>query len=906
MDDLITIHEKLKALIAGNNHKNEPNKSPDTYHNNEILTVSTTKPLYTEKRGKNTYEIWSAASKQDAFNYLKSRKVTERLYYVVVETPDGNFGKDIHGYYEENAHKNMQSNIKDTEVTSPNSVNISDENNIKKYQKLIQEADLIQATVSSSYLQISDHDQKTIDAFSRANSGQRCDLVNCQQNQNLCVTLHLYRIFIEQNDDEETKSDIAMHDIFNDNYGITSLVDDFHHLLFNHEHQFEDIHNQLQLQFQLLQESVHQETCPLAKCTIVRRHYSKKLEQLSANTNDNIMPEIVQRQILDKIHCYYLHSFDIGYRFRARDILEDEQKSDQNVFINHSNAGKNIAFDRIKSGKDRFITDIHELVYDHGIRFFYWAYYKDKIEMDDVSWRRGDELHVDKGLRVANKGYSVKECYIEKKYSNLKDEFLNNPICALSSVGFASLRQQAGIHLKSIYVKSMKSVGKDPYEIEHDAAVTAQHLIAMIAYCNQDELQAKFSETFRRRENESFYSMKMRHRNYTNFGRLLRELIECFGQTGVGDKEVGSIQLFHGVSAQTQFMSVMARMKGPVSATHSYAIAVKFAGNGGLILQFTLSNKWIIPQKGDEYGFVSYHSHDNRCAFLDCHWLSAYPAEQERFFIGGYGYFYFENIITAPSGNNYLHYIEAMRLISETLQASQKYLVRSQFGKITTQIAFRLLSHELHKHFPNDKNHYPFKSIPPYIDRLFHNFCKNAGALSFYHFSTTYDDESKFDFAKMKSIFQSIFFYDNDLMKWQILAKLFPSLTQIWIEQNCNGDGICDTNSQINHNPNLEMIQKAEFWTLLSTFLEQRNKPVIVISLNNVPPKQCEIIFEQKESAYGDLFRNIAWNILLKKEPIYSLEFTPYGYGSSMHFSNAEKSQKFVDEWNKKKIANLW
>ena len=36
-----------------------------------------------------------------AMAYLKTRTVSQRLYYIVVETPEGNFGRDINGFYQE-------------------------------------------------------------------------------------------------------------------------------------------------------------------------------------------------------------------------------------------------------------------------------------------------------------------------------------------------------------------------------------------------------------------------------------------------------------------------------------------------------------------------------------------------------------------------------------------------------------------------------------------------------------------------------------------------------------------------------------------------------------------------------------------------------------------------------------
>ena len=51
--------------------------------------------------GSNTYEVYSAPSKDAALEFLKTKPVTKGLYYIVVETPEGNWGKDLNGTYKE-------------------------------------------------------------------------------------------------------------------------------------------------------------------------------------------------------------------------------------------------------------------------------------------------------------------------------------------------------------------------------------------------------------------------------------------------------------------------------------------------------------------------------------------------------------------------------------------------------------------------------------------------------------------------------------------------------------------------------------------------------------------------------------------------------------------------------------
>lgn len=48
-----------------------------------------------------TYEVYRTKMVQQAREFLEGKTVTERLYYIVVETPEGNWGKGIKGMYKE-------------------------------------------------------------------------------------------------------------------------------------------------------------------------------------------------------------------------------------------------------------------------------------------------------------------------------------------------------------------------------------------------------------------------------------------------------------------------------------------------------------------------------------------------------------------------------------------------------------------------------------------------------------------------------------------------------------------------------------------------------------------------------------------------------------------------------------
>jgi hypothetical protein len=48
-----------------------------------------------------TYEMYHAKNAHQARDFLETKEVNKRLYYVVVETPEGNWAKDIDGMYKE-------------------------------------------------------------------------------------------------------------------------------------------------------------------------------------------------------------------------------------------------------------------------------------------------------------------------------------------------------------------------------------------------------------------------------------------------------------------------------------------------------------------------------------------------------------------------------------------------------------------------------------------------------------------------------------------------------------------------------------------------------------------------------------------------------------------------------------
>lgn len=103
MDLTLDEFNKAEAAFAahGGTRKNSDAPSPSVKvpsGNGDAKSVR-----YQEKITKNgaTYEVYTAPDKGSAILFLKGKQVTQGQYYICVDTPEGSFGRDINGIYQE-------------------------------------------------------------------------------------------------------------------------------------------------------------------------------------------------------------------------------------------------------------------------------------------------------------------------------------------------------------------------------------------------------------------------------------------------------------------------------------------------------------------------------------------------------------------------------------------------------------------------------------------------------------------------------------------------------------------------------------------------------------------------------------------------------------------------------------
>ena len=177
------------------------------------------------------------------------------------------------------------------------------------------------------------------------------------------------------------------------------------------------------------------------------------------------------------------------------------------------------------------------------------------------------------GVVECNTGYKLCEWYLPQRFSSFKEEILKNPKSGLSASDWTETMRKAATKYKAYKTDadSRPMMCKWPfwqrlYGIKKGAEVTVQHLMSLLFYTNFSRASYEFSASFRRIVwNETDASLKRRHSFFAIQGRLLRELVECFGTTM--SKCPGVKVFYHGIASDMVFESTSFCVHGPMSTT---------------------------------------------------------------------------------------------------------------------------------------------------------------------------------------------------------------------------------------------------------------------------------------------------------------------------------------------------
>merc|ERR1712228_1144662 len=193
------------------------------------------------------------------------------------------------------------------------------------------------------------------------------------------------------------------------------------------------------------------------------------------------------------------------------------------------------------------------------------------------------------------------------------------------------------------------------YEIAKDTLLCLWNLIAIILYTDYSAHCSEFSASFRRLSPfEPLEVTKKRNSMFWWMAKTLRETVELFGKCRRYDYDNVINQQFGpfycGVNKPMIIPSFNIRLNAPTSTTMQIGVALKFGGRNGTIIQ--LNN--------DSRGDVDY------LRSFNVSFISRYPSEDERLFIGGFWRIRVQSIKLLETKQNFesfiatLYYLDAM------------------------------------------------------------------------------------------------------------------------------------------------------------------------------------------------------------------------------------------------------
>eukprot|EP01084_Bolivina_argentea_P159530 277826_1 len=419
------------------------------------------------------------------------------------------------------------------------------------------------------------------------------DCISCQKVFN---TLKIYDKWLYS---EENKTVNCINNLLNE-YSTKNTTNDYHHIKKHHKPQIETLDL-------LCQHGTD--------CIPLNRHKRDNDSLHKHNYYTTNIKEVITQKMFDQIHINLYHPIlfnqktenhsSIYQRFGSKILVQ----SQENNIIDSNEEKLQLQIEpEQKHEKDLELKqstqiDFEKDAYNFGQQFFYWNYYQNNY------W------------------------FITSKYDNLKDELYNNLICKIDPYLWNLENENADDKINDDEkVKELLSNAEftDTYGIPENIIITKKHLLSILFYCNTDELQSNFSATYRRQINESDDELKQRHSNYYWFGKLLREAVEVFGNVLVDD----GLALYHGIDHPLYFTKMIAKFYAPTSTSKNRDIAARFAGDGGMILEFGI--------------------YERNSFYFDC-FISAYDREEEYLFIGGFVALKIKNILHFDAQSGDIH-----------------------------------------------------------------------------------------------------------------------------------------------------------------------------------------------------------------------------------------------------------
>eukprot|EP01084_Bolivina_argentea_P119998 212736_1 len=307
-------------------------------------------------------------------------------------------------------------------------------------------------SLGSLEVQIHDHSSYSLNHdVSKRNGKENCSLKQCNGKADLnCEYLHelgkILKYYSEwiaykENMNENTEKKEDIYDYIsklelgeNSMNAIVLILSYYHHLMKTHNNEFEKIYDYFSKLY----------NCAIDGCNSMRRNHrdrsaNRKIglrSDLYYTYNDN--EQVIVQQILDQVHCFFYHTFDIGFKLNKterkeiREIEKEEITENDDIIDDETDKRQRVRREyigRIISQKKKKLRQIRSTI-DKNNKFtsFYDEIY-DEIddEIDDDDEEKSDDKNNYFGNDILY-SFGVRYYYNESKYRNNSDLDVENNI----------------------------------------------------------------------------------------------------------------------------------------------------------------------------------------------------------------------------------------------------------------------------------------------------------------------------------------------------------------------------------------------------------------------------------------------------------------------------------------------
>eukprot|EP01084_Bolivina_argentea_P276002 470821_1 len=387
---------------------------------------------------------------------------------------------------------------------------------------------------------------------------------------------------------------------------MSRILNDYHHILETHLNEDVMETHKCNQEFASIHRKIieNELCCDISKCFIYLRNHRNREKGVVQTDEDLCLYDI-----LDCIHCYFIHSVDFGFRMIVKPPIDDKNDSvaydaefaSLKAYL--SPIKKNLETIKTKNRlSNKFITETK--FYENSEESK-----EEKNEENNVSYCCKDgEYNFGQHFEYWNGSK-------KPKYSTLKAEITANKIFCIDMDAFNEVFKKANVLLhNSNVIKAITSCKENKMNYKKGILLNEENIVCVILYTDYSILCYHFCETFKpNKSNECEQIIKERNYEYFNWSKILCETVNCFG-ISMNDSTIST--LYHCVD-WIYCEAFVAILNCPTSTTTRLLNAAVFVPNNGMILELKKNTKNSQSLRYFNCSFISYMGNEDERLFIN-------------------------------------------------------------------------------------------------------------------------------------------------------------------------------------------------------------------------------------------------------------------------------------------------